>query len=149
LDDVCQEVFVVVHRRLDSFKGRSTLRTWLFGVLANVVRSHRRTLQRKSPAHRGNGPLLDPDDLKDNDASPYEQTRYSEAARVAQSFLDQIDEDKRVVFILAELEGMRVSEVAECLEINVNTTHARLRSARKQFSQLVRRHHLQDDWRSR
>src|SRR5580765_6751726 len=49
VDDVVQETFVIVHRRLQEFEARSSLKTWLFGILLRVVRDHRRTLRRKSP----------------------------------------------------------------------------------------------------
>src|SRR5215510_15295748 len=44
VDDVVQESFVIAHRRLPDFEGRSTVKTWLFGIVVNVVRVHRRTL---------------------------------------------------------------------------------------------------------
>jgi len=47
LDDVVQEVFVVVHRRLDGFEGRSSLKTWLFGIALRIVRDHRRAVRRR------------------------------------------------------------------------------------------------------
>ena len=49
VDDVVQETFVIVHRRLGEFEGRSSLKTWLFGILRNVVRAHRRSLLAKNP----------------------------------------------------------------------------------------------------
>src|SRR4051794_16597314 len=51
VDDVVQEVFLVVHRRLPEFAGRSSLKTWLFAIVLRVVRDHRRSLRRKSPHH--------------------------------------------------------------------------------------------------
>src|SRR5579859_7717464 len=49
VDDVVQEAFVVVYRRLSQFEGRSSLKTWLFGIVLNVVRAHRRSLRAKHP----------------------------------------------------------------------------------------------------
>src|SRR5262245_19509490 len=67
LDDAHQEVFLVAHRRLDQFQGRSTFKTWLFGILLNVVRRHRRS-RRRDASH---DPL--PDTLVDtNQAGPLE-----------------------------------------------------------------------------
>jgi len=149
LDDVCQEVFVVVHRRLAEFEGRSSLKTWIFGILHNVVLVHLRALSRKSPAHRSEAPLVDPETLVDAAAGPYEHLSNAEAGAIAQSILDQLDEDKRTVLILVELEEMSVTEVAEATGTNVNTAHARLRAARKQFTQAVNRHRAQDQWRTR
>src|SRR6185503_8780662 len=147
IDDVCQEVFVVVHRRLPEFEGRSSLKTWVFGILHNVVLVHHRALGRKSPAHRSNAPLVDPETLIDAAAGPYEQLSNAEASVIAQGILDQIDEDKRTVLVLVELEEMSVAEVAEAMATNVNTTHARLRAARKQFTQAVTRYRAREQWR--
>jgi RNA polymerase sigma-70 factor (ECF subfamily) len=149
LDDVSQEVFVVVHRRLSEFEGRSSLKTWVFGILHNVVLVHHRALGRKSPAHRSNSPLVDPETLVDAAAGPYEQLSNAEASVIAQTILDQIDEDKRTVLVLVELEEMSVAEVAEAMGTNLNTTHARLRAARKQFTQAVTRYRAREQWRIR
>src|SRR5262245_16282732 len=48
LDDAVQEVFLVVHRRLADFEGRSSIKTWVFGILLKVAADHRRALRRKS-----------------------------------------------------------------------------------------------------
>src|SRR5690606_17305333 len=48
VDDVCQEVFIVVHRRLSEFEERAKVRTWIYQIVANVVRNQRRSVQRKS-----------------------------------------------------------------------------------------------------
>ena len=53
IDDVVQEIFMVVHRRLRHFEGRSSIRTWVSGIVLNVVRHHRRNLARKSPPRTG------------------------------------------------------------------------------------------------
>ena len=101
----------------------------------------------KSPAHRSAAPLVDPETLVDAAAGPYEQLSNAEASVIAQKILDQLDEDKRTVLVLVELEEMSVAEVAEAMATNVNTTHARLRAARKQFTQAVTRYRAREQWR--
>ncbi|WP_437678832.1 RNA polymerase sigma factor [Sorangium sp. So ce131] len=141
-EDVCQEVFVVVHRRLPEFRGLSSLKTWVFGIAVNVVQAHRRSLRRKSPAHRGTGETVDPELLAGpSDLSPYEAMTRAEAARVAHDLLSSLDEEKRVVLLLAELEEMPVTEIAQGIGVNINTVYARLRAARQAFSDAVNRHH--------
>jgi RNA polymerase sigma-70 factor, ECF subfamily len=147
LDDVCQEVFVVVHRRLGEFEGRSSLKTWIFGILHNVVLVHLRGLGRKSPAHRSGAPLVDPETLIDSAAGPHELLSNAQAGVIAQNLLEELDEDKRTVLVLVELEEMSVAEVAEATGTNLNTTHARLRAARKQFTQAVTRYRAREQWR--
>lgn len=146
LDDVCQEVFLAIHRRLPYFTGRSSVRTWVFGFILNIVQVHHRSQRRKSVSHRAVGEILDPDTLMDNaQASADERLRSAEAVRFAHQALEEIPDDKRVVFVMAELESMSATEIAKALELNVNTVYARLRAARRQFRRLVRRRNLVAD----
>lgn len=127
-DDAVQDVFVVVHRRLSEFEGRSTLRTWLFGILVRVARDYRRsrTRQDNRVAALSHVETQAP-------PSPADLASRREAARILEELLEQIDEDKREVFVLVELEQVSVADAAESLALNVNTTHARLRAGRQQF----------------
>jgi RNA polymerase sigma-70 factor (ECF subfamily) len=143
LDDAHQEVFLVAHRRLGQFQGRSAFKTWLFGILLNVVRRQRRT-RRRDASH---DPL--PDTIVDTSRpGPLETAAKSEAARMLQAFLDGLDADKRAVFILVELEQMTAQEVAEATSTNVRTVYSRLRVARQQFEQAVVRFRARDGWRN-
>jgi RNA polymerase sigma-70 factor, ECF subfamily len=151
VEDVVQDVFVVVHRRLAEFDGtRASIRTWLFGILRRTVADHRRTRRRK-PAHFGTQEGdAEVETLTDGTGlGPHESAARAEAVRVLSQMLDALDDDKREVFVLAELEQMSVPEIAEAIEINVNTAYARLRAARKEFEDAVQRHRAKDAWRSR
>ncbi len=134
LDDAVQDVFVVVHRRLSGFEGRSSVRTWLFGIALRVARDHRRAISR-----RGEHEPLVEEPADDRIDPPDEQTAKVQALAVLDRFLARLDEDKRAVFILAELEEMTAPEIAEALSINVNTVYSRLRAARKAFDDAVKR----------
>lgn len=147
VEDVCQEVFVVVHRRLAECEGRSSLKTWIFGVLQNVVRTHRRSLARKSPAHRSVVPLVDPAELADQQPRPEEQVALNQAEILAQRILDEMDETKRDVFILVEIEELGLGEVGLALGIPRSTVVARLRAARSEFSAGIKRARARDEWR--
>jgi RNA polymerase sigma-70 factor (ECF subfamily) len=144
LDDVVQEVFVVVHRRLSSFEGRSSLKTWLFGVTLRVVRDHRRSARRREDVAD-----VDPDALRAEEGGPSEQAEKAEAVRALHAILDEMDDERREVFVMAELEQLSMPEVAGALGINLNTAYARLRAARQSFEQSVARHRARDGWRLR
>ena len=135
VDDVVQEVFIVVHRRAAEFEGRSALRTWLFGITRRVVRDHFRTRQRKPLDFVGSD---EPPDVHMPDAEARLQTRQGHA--LLHALLDTLDADKREVFVLAELEQLSMPEIAEALELNLNTAYARLRAARAGFEQALVRH---------
>ncbi|MFO0762546.1 MAG: sigma-70 family RNA polymerase sigma factor [Byssovorax sp.] len=150
LDDAAQEVFLVVHRRLAEFEGRSSLKTWLFGILVRVAGDCRRAVRRKSPHARSPGGAVDADSVADEAAeSAHDRTARSEAVRLLHRLLDELDDDKRAVFVLAELEQMSAPEIAESLGQNLNTIYARLRAARREFEQAALRERARDTWRLR
>lgn len=144
LDDVVQEVFVVVHRRLASFEGRSSMKTWLFGIVLRVVRDHKRSARNRRTATE-----VDPDALQASEAGPSERAEQAEAVRILHAILDEMADELREVFVMAELEQLTVPEAAEALGLNVNTAYARLRTARQAFEQAVARRRARDGWRFR
>lgn len=134
LDDAVQDVFIVVHRRLGEFEGRSSLKSWIFGIARRVAHDHRRRSSRKD-----RGEAL-PETIADGDTlSPLESVQKAQAVRLLHELLDSLDDDKREVFILAELEQMSVPEIAEAIGVNLNTVYSRLRAARQGFEQAIRR----------
>lgn len=136
LDDVVQEVFLVVHRRLAEFEARSSLKTWLFAITRRVVSDYRRSARRKPSEPIGNyEPEAGASCLADA------QLARNEDARLLYALLEELDEDKREVFVLAELEQMSGPEIADALGENLNTVYARLRAARAAFEAAVARHH--------
>lgn len=139
VDDVVQEVFVVAHRKLAEFEGRASCKTWLFRILMLVVRHHRRTRQRK-PGHFAAEPLENWEAVHQHPArGPVEAAERAEAIRILDVLLAQLDGEKREIFVLAEIEQLSSVEIAEVLEINVNTVYSRLRVARQEFQQALTR----------
>jgi len=143
LDDAHQEVFLVAYRRLGAFRGHSKLKTWLFGIVLNVVRHQRRAVRHERAHDR-----VSETNLEALQPGPLESAAKSEAALMLQDFLSGLDSDKRAVFILAELEQMTAPEVAEATQTNLRTVYSRLRTVRQEFEQAVARHRARDQWRS-
>jgi RNA polymerase sigma-70 factor, ECF subfamily len=132
VDDAAQEVFLVVHRRLDEFEGRSSLKSWLFGIARGIAANQRRSIRRR----REDGEL--DERVAAAGPGPREQAERSEAVRLVLGFLDRLDEDKRVAMVLVDLEGMTVPEAAELIGDKPNTIYSRLRVARQAFERMVR-----------
>lgn len=141
LDDAAQEVFITVHRRLGEFEGRSSIKTWLFGILLNTARHHRRSMARR----RDHDPL--PEVVVDAaQGGPLESLARSQAVAVLHSFLEGLDDTLRECFVLSELEQMTAPEVAAATGANLHTVHSRIRTARQQFEQMVARRRARDPW---
>lgn len=134
VDDLVQQVFVVVMRKLHAFEGRSSIRTWLYTIARRVVKDHFRS-QRRRPKSEA----FDDGIMEAKECSPEDQLRRKQDIQVLYRLLDSLDDDKRGVFVLMELEGMSVAEVARGLSMNENTLYSRLRAARHQFNESVRR----------
>jgi RNA polymerase sigma-70 factor (ECF subfamily) len=150
-EDAVQEVFLAVHRRLADFEGRSSVKTWLIGILRRVLLARRRSMRHKAldqaPAPEAPADL---DALEDaTTEGPHERAAHAETVRLLYELLDRLDEDKREVFVLVELEQMPVVEVAAALGLNVSSVHSRLRLAREKFDAALARHRARDGWRSR
>jgi RNA polymerase sigma-70 factor (ECF subfamily) len=138
-DDVVQEVFVVAHRRLPEFEGRSEIRTWLYKILVRIVRHYFRAQQRK-PGHRPAATLGELEALRDHHgAGPVETMERKEAVRILDGLLAALDAEKREVFVLAEIEQLSSVAIADVLGENVNTIYSRLRVARQEFERAVAR----------
>lgn len=149
VDDAVQEVFLVVHRRLGEFEGRSSLKTWVFSIVARVAKDCRRSVRRKSP-HAQREAAVDADTIADErGGDPHAHTERSEGVRMLHRVLDALDDDKRAALVMAELEQMSAPEIAEALGENVNTIYARLRAARREFEEAALRERKRDAWRLR
>ena len=129
VDDIVQEVFLVAHRRGGFIPGAARPTTWLAEIALRVSSSARRR-QRRSRE--------DPDvqtiaDSMSSARGPGEQAETAEALRRVQQALEDLDEAKRAVFILFELEGESCESIAAGLGIPVGTVYSRLHKARKLF----------------
>jgi RNA polymerase sigma-70 factor (ECF subfamily) len=134
LDDAVQDVFVVVHRRLADFEGRSSVKSWIFGITRRVAKDYRRRAARKD---RGKVPVEGL--IAVGEASPADLAQQAEARALLHQILESLDDQKREVFVLAELEEMTVPEIADAISANVNTVYSRLRAARRAFEQQISR----------
>lgn len=131
--DAGQQVFLTVHRRLDSFDGSSTVRTWLFGICRRVAadlraRAH---VRREVPT----------DKLPERSEPPaqHQAVERVEARAVLDRFLDLLDDDKRAVFVLYELEEWTMPEVAAAVGCPLQTAYTRFRAARKTLEEAMQR----------
>jgi RNA polymerase sigma-70 factor (ECF subfamily) len=132
LDDAAQEVFAVVHRRLAEYDGRTSVRSWLWGIARRVASGHQRTEHR---ARRRLEVVAAPEP----DATPDEELARAETIALVDRCLDALDQKHRDVFVLAEIEGCTAPEIANMLDVELNTVYSRLRNARAKFHRALER----------
>lgn len=129
LEDVTQETFVVVHRKLAEFDGRSSLKTWMFGICLRLASDYR----KRAHVRREESVEAVPDTaLEPTQAHALEQRQ---ARKVLDGILEELDEDKRTAFVLFELEQWPMADVAEAMGCPLQTAYARLYAARKLVEQ--------------
>jgi RNA polymerase sigma-70 factor (ECF subfamily) len=133
LEDACQEVFVVVLKRLADFEGRSTLRTWLYGIALRVASAFRAKAHvRKEVIMRVPPEAAQPAEVESGAAR-------AELAHAIGAALAQLPADKREVFELYEIDGMSMAEVAAALGCPLKTAFSRLYAARAEVRAHIQR----------
>ena len=133
-EDPTRAAAVAVHRRLSEWEGRAALTTWLFAIARRVAGGYRRKPGR---AEQRDAPL---DDKHEDSADTFAALSRAQAAATVMAILDTLDEDKRIVFALVELEQLAVPEVARMLGLNLNPAYPRPRLARAAFELPARAH---------
>jgi RNA polymerase sigma-70 factor (ECF subfamily) len=138
-DDVVQDVFLIVQRRIETFDGRTSLKAWIFGILVRVAHDHRRSFRRKA------GRCVPLDEVSHGDVAaaegptPGDLAERAERVHLLDALLDQIREDQRTLLILAEFEQCTLREIAEIVGSNTNTVHSRLCAAKRDFDKVYAR----------
>jgi RNA polymerase sigma-70 factor (ECF subfamily) len=132
--DVAQDVLVIALRRLDDFEGRSTLKTWLYGICVRVAHDFRRR-------DRSNRELLV--EQMPELTSPAEQesaVEQGEWRRTLGALLDQLDESQRAAFVLFEIQRLSMKEVADALGCPLQTAYFRHKSAQVRVLEAFKHH---------
>lgn len=124
VDDVCQEVFIVVHRRLPEFDGRA-LRSWLYAICLRAASEYRRSARVRREVS-----VAEPPDAE-LPRGTLEDVQMRELWQRLLQGLDRLDEDKRAAFVLYEIEELTVREVADAMGCPLQTAYSRLNAARE------------------
>jgi RNA polymerase sigma-70 factor (ECF subfamily) len=136
IEDLIQEVFMVIHAKLHTIEKQESLRSWIYGVVRRIASSHRRAARgytNSSADASGDGEALS------REPTPLEQTERNAGLQLLMALLDELDEPKREIFSLVDVEDLSVPEAAEVLGIPLNTAYSRLRGARQSFEEVLAR----------
>jgi RNA polymerase sigma-70 factor, ECF subfamily len=143
LHDICQNTFVVIHRKLPDFDGRASIRTWIYAICVRTALAHRRSLRARA---RREEPCENPEPYTLHAApDSTRQDRDLDARRAVaavESLLAALDDDKRRVVVLHEFEGLSMAEIASALGCPLQTAYSRLHAARKAMRVSLERQQL-------
>ncbi|MDB4935801.1 MAG: polymerase sigma factor RpoE [Labilithrix sp.] len=131
-DDLVSEVFVRVHRGLAAYDPLRPMKPWLFAFAARIASEHRRLARHRRE-------VFEDVDVASSALGPDQALEQHEARRLLERALAELDDDKRAVFVLHDLDDTAVPEVARALGIPEGTAYSRLRAARAELAATVRR----------
>jgi RNA polymerase sigma-70 factor (ECF subfamily) len=135
LDDLVQEVFLIVRRKLPKFD-EGNLPGWIYRITQRTVRDYRRRAWFRRALFKRDG---DRTETHSNDPDPSQVLERREAERILVQILAKMSESRRTAFILFEIEGYTGEEIAALEDVPVNTVWTRLHHARKDFYMLIDR----------
>jgi RNA polymerase sigma-70 factor (ECF subfamily) len=124
VEDVCQEVFLVVHRKLGSFEGRSSLRTWVYGICVRAASDYRKRGFRQKET------VTDAPPEVASASDPHDEATGRQARFLLDKIVGELDDEKRAVFVLYEIEELTMNDVATAVGCPLQTAYSRLHAAR-------------------
>jgi len=142
LEDVLQEVFLVAHRNGGYSPGPAKPTTYLANIAFRAATTQRRKNQTRSFVHANQEIVANAADCLTN---PERTADHVQRLELLQKALDTLDDDKRTVFVLAELYGESVVSIAAGLGIQVDTAYSRLRAARRIFRSAAEALHEEEE----
>ncbi|HKB26191.1 MAG TPA: sigma-70 family RNA polymerase sigma factor [Methylomirabilota bacterium] len=133
-EEVAQEVFLRVHRAIASFRGEAKLSTWLYAIASRLCLNRLATGERRL-AREGEESL----ERLRADADPAAQVERAELEAALQRAIDELPGERRIVVVLRDVEGLAYEEIAEVLELPLNTVRSRLHRARMDLKEKLER----------
>jgi len=142
--DICQEVFIKVHRYLKSFQGSSSFYTWLYRISVNLSIDYLRKQSRHDTVDYDDMLLRrEPDDAEAHivptllDQNPLEALDRKELSEQISNALDSLSPKHRAVLVLREVEGLSYEEISRIQKIQKGTVMSRLHHARKNIQRTL------------
>jgi RNA polymerase sigma-70 factor (ECF subfamily) len=133
LEDLAHDVFLEVYRGRDRYDPARPVRAWLFGFAFRKASHYRRRARHRYEVQG------ETDERAEAAPTALERVITTEALGVAHTALEALEIDRRAVFLMHEVDGISIPEVAEALGIPLNTAYSRLRLARRDFRKRVSR----------
>jgi len=139
-DEVVQEAWLGVLRGLERFEGRSSLKTWIYRIVANVARTRGVREARSTPF--SSEPSVDPDRFMPDGhwaapIEPWQQVEETELRSIVDGAIDALPEQQKLVIRLRDVEGWSSEEVCNVLELSETNQRVLLHRARSKVRAAV------------
>lgn len=139
-EDLAQDVFLKVFRKLHTFQGDSQFFTWLYRIAVNAATDHLSKASSRRLRLVEDDASLDTGGDRD-EQSPAAPLMTAELAAVTRSIVDSLPEKFRTILVLREFEDLSYTEIAAVLQIQLGTVESRLFRARQRFKEALERLH--------
>ena len=141
--DVVQEVFLKVFRKIDDFRGDSTLKTWVYRIAVHEASNRRRWFARHRRLEYSIDGLEEHtpawDRLRDSGDTPFERCARIEQRDMVDDALRDLDERLRAAVVMRDLQGLTYNEIADSLEVSLGTVKSRILRGREALKAAVDR----------
>ena len=129
LEDLAHDVFVAAYRGWEKLDAARPVRPWLFGIAYRVMLDH----HRKAATH-AEVPTAAVPERADERRSPADEAARSQGLTLAAKIIAGLELERRAVFVMHELEELPMPQIADALDVPLNTAYSRLRLARQDFA---------------
>jgi RNA polymerase sigma-70 factor, ECF subfamily len=139
--DVVQEVFLKIFRSIGSFRGNSSLKTWIYRITVNEAYNHRRWFSRHQRQEVSfgseDGVAFCEDNLTAPGRSPFDYTADGETRALVERALAELNPNFRAAVVLRDIEDLSYEEIAEVLEISLGTVKSRILRGREALRKIL------------
>jgi len=139
--DICQEVFIKIHRKLNDFRGASSFYTWVYRITANVSIDFQRRKKKVASVEFDEKILEEPlQQARNAEDKKFDPRRILDGKEIRQAILKAIEmlpEDQRATLVLRELENLSYKEIARAMNCSLGTVMSRLHYGRKKLKEIL------------
>ena len=141
VSDIVQEVFLKVFKNIGSFRGNSSLKTWIYRIAVNEAYNHRRWFCRHQRREVALGPEEGvrsyADSLADPSRTPFDQAADHETFALVEAALDKMNPKFRAVVVLRDIEDLSYEEIATVLNVSIGTVKSRILRGREALRKIL------------
>ncbi len=128
-EEVTQEVFLIMHQKLKEFRFESSLKTWAYRITVNCALN----FSRKTKSQENSSVEYEDHLAPRVDADVHKEIEKEHCDTAVDKILGSLNEEQRACVVLRNIEGLSYEQIAETLEVNINTVRSRLKRAREKI----------------